>query len=169
MQKLVWPAAFIMCAIAGMFLFKGEISAMISRISTIDRNGITLVQQIDNVDINLTVRSVDELTKARDGLANKAREMLGMHPVALAYFVRSADCSFWNAAEISRSKHEIYLKELSATELSDVYLVNNQETKNGFGGPGIQVVHRDKGKFLLMAFGVEPDPCSPANGATVYR
>lgn len=102
MQKLIWPAAFIVCAVVGMFLFKSEISAMISRISTIDRN-------------------------------------------------------------------DIYLKELGMTELSDVYLVDNQETKNGFGGPGIQVVHRDKGKFLLMAFGVEPDPCHPAKGATIYR
>jgi predicted class III extradiol MEMO1 family dioxygenase len=117
----------------------------------------------------LTVKSADELTKARDALASKARDILGMHPVTLAYFVRSADCSFWNAAEISKSKHDSYIKELSTTELSDVYLVDNQETKNGFGGPGIQVVHRNKGKFLLMAFGVEPDPCHPANGATVYR
>jgi hypothetical protein len=169
MQKLVWPAAFIVFAIVGMVMFKIEISALIGRISAIDRNGITLVQQIDNVDINLTVKSADELTKARDILASKARDILGMHPVALAYFVRSADCSFWNAAKISKSKHEIYIKELSTTELSDVYLVDNQETKNGFGGPGIQVVHRNKGKFLLMAFGVEPDPCHPANGATVCR
>jgi hypothetical protein len=169
MEKLIWPAALVVCAIGGMFIFKADLSAMIKRISAIDRNGVTLVQQIDNIDVNLTINSADELTKARDVLATRAKDILGMHPVALAYFVRSADCSFWNAAEITKSKHELYIKELATTELSDVYLVDNPETKGGFGGPGIQVVHREKGKFLLMAFGVEVDQCSPASGATVYR
>jgi hypothetical protein len=47
MEKLVWPAAFVVFAVIGMVLFKSDISAMIARIAAINGNGITLVQQID--------------------------------------------------------------------------------------------------------------------------
>jgi hypothetical protein len=55
MEKLIWPLALVMCAIGGMFIFKADLSAMIKKISAIDKNGITLVQQIDKIDVNLTI------------------------------------------------------------------------------------------------------------------
>ena len=164
-MNLLWPSAGAV-AIAAIFVFKTEIGELISRINTVGPSGVTLVDKAKQVNINISAApSADELQKARENISTHAKHVLGMHPVTLAYLIRSATCSLWNKAEIEKIDNEKFLHEIETVGFGDLYLVDNEDTQEKFKGDGFQVVLNNKGAFLLMAFEVQAEPCTPAQGS----
>ena len=168
-MKFAWPAAAGVVAIAAMLMFHSQLSDLIGRIRTVGPTGIDLVTHVENVTINVESPSIEALQASRESVSTHAKRLLGMHPIALAYLIRSATCSLWNRAEIEKASQLDYLKEIKAVGLADVYTIDAPDVRREFGGEGLQVIFSRKGKFMLMAFDVDPGPCSPHPAAVALQ
>jgi hypothetical protein len=160
-MNLFWPSLGAV-ALAGMVIFRTDVSDAIGRINRVGPDGVTLIDKINQVNITVQPQpSIEALTAARDEVEAHARKFLGMHPVALSYFIRSATCSLWNEPEVKKLDHLKYFNEISGIGLARIYIVSNKDTAQNFGGAGLQLIASSRGQFLMMTFGVDPDPCSP--------
>ncbi len=168
-MKFAWPAAAVVVAITAMIAFHTQLSDLIGRIRAVGPTGIDLVTHVENLTINVESPSVEALQASRESVSKHAKQLLGMHPIALAYLIRSATCSLWNKAEIEKARQLDYLKEIKAVGLADVYTIDAADVRREFGGEGLQVVFSSKGKFMMMAFDVEPNPCTPHPAAIALQ
>jgi hypothetical protein len=168
-MKFAWPVAVVVVAIAAMIAFHSQLSDLIGRIRAVGPTGIDLVTHVENLTINVESPSVEALQASRESVSKHAKQLLGMHPIALAYLIRSATCSLWNKAEIEKARQLDYLKEIKAVGLADVYTIDAADVRREFGGEGLQVVFSSKGKFMMMAFDVEPNPCTPHPAAIALQ
>lgn len=168
-MKFAWPVATVVVVVAAMFVFHAQLSDLIARIRTVGPTGIDLVTHVENLTINVESPSVEALQASRESVSKHAKQLLGMHPIALAYLIRSATCSLWNKAEIEKTSQLDYLREIKVVGLADVYTIDAPDVRREFGGEGLQVIFSRKGKFMMMAFDVEPSPCNPHPAAVALN